>query len=346
MHAGDLNMEKISIIIPCYNVENYIGRCLDSLLAQTIGREHIELICVNDASADDTLSILLHYEKLYPDVIIVIRFDENRGQGAARNAALSYASGAYIGYVDADDFVKPDMLEKLYDALVDYDCDFVECRWETIDDAGMRQGWGKVGKPGLMDLNIYENRVEYIKVSLGMTAVWNKLYKKSFIIDNEIFFPEGLRYEDFFFCFLVYLYAGKYFRVDEALYYYYVNNTGTVRNRKAEYQFDKIDVMLFFWDVCKERELDKKFPDEVEWFFIEKFYVYMLWEVFTYFPERSWVYYKELKAVLTELVPNYKENKYIDWEQSNFDCIMLRLAAADLDESALMQMRKEIVSIW
>ena len=106
--------KKISIIIPCYMVEQYIDRCVNSLLNQSIGLENLELIFINDASPDLTLSKLLDYEQLYPESILIIDSKENMKQGGARNLGLMYASADYIGFVDSDDWVEPTMFEKLY----------------------------------------------------------------------------------------------------------------------------------------------------------------------------------------------------------------------------------------
>lgn len=338
--------KKISIIIPCYNVERYIRRCLDSLLCQTIGLACLELICVNDASTDNTLSILLEYEAAYPDNFIIINFEENRKQGAARNAALTYASGDYIGYVDSDDYVEPDMFETLYQAIVAHDCDFVECHWNIVNDTAKRKEAGNIGVPGFVDLSVYENRMDYIAISIGMTALWNKLFKKSFLVENDIFCPEGLRYEDIFFCYLAYLYANRYYRVDAALYNYYQNEQGTVRTRHASYQFDKMDVMLFFFDVCSERGLYQKYPAEVEWMFLEKFYVYMLWEVFQEFPEQSYDFYCKLKNMVVTLLPHYKENPYQFLEANATDAFMLRLIEKDISADALEEIRCKLLQAF
>lgn len=91
-------MALISIIVPCYNVENYIDRCVSSLVSQTIGIENLEIILVNDASRDNTLFKLYEWEKKYPDSIMVITYDENIRQGGARNVGLSYATSDYYTY--------------------------------------------------------------------------------------------------------------------------------------------------------------------------------------------------------------------------------------------------------
>ena len=118
---------KISIILPCYNVEKYIKRCAKSLIEQSIGIENLELIFVNDASADLTLSMLAEIEQEYPNASLVINMPENRKQGAARNIGLQYANADYIGFVDYYDWIEPNMYEKLYLKMNEYNCDLASC---------------------------------------------------------------------------------------------------------------------------------------------------------------------------------------------------------------------------
>ena len=109
-------MKKVSVIIPCYNVEIFIDRAVTSMLKQTIGFDNIEVIMVNDCSTDNTLQKLKEYEAKYPDSIMLISLEQNVKQGAARNIAVQYATGEYVCYMDADDYLVPKALEKLYRA--------------------------------------------------------------------------------------------------------------------------------------------------------------------------------------------------------------------------------------
>ncbi|MCM1157832.1 MAG: glycosyltransferase [Bacteroidales bacterium] len=340
-------MEKlISIIIPCYNVEQYLDRCFDSLKKQTLGFERMELIFINDASTDGTLDKLTALETQYPDNIIVINFTENRRQGAARNVALEYASAPYIGYVDSDDWVELSMFEKMVSAIEKYDCDFVECRWDLARDEKHKTPVKKLGRPGFLDLTKPEVKQKFIGVQIGLTALWNKVFKKSFLVENDIFCPEQIRYEDIFFCYLAFLYAKSYYRIDEALYHYFVNPTGTVQRRSQEYQFDKMDIALGFLQTCRERGLAKQDKEAVEWMFLEKYYVYMLWEIFQEFPERSYSCYLQMQKTVQELVPDYKTNPYRAWEENAFDHVMLKLLDYPLDEETFLDLRDEMLKNW
>lgn len=130
--TGTIGKEKISIIIPCYNVEGLIKRCLDSIFAQAAETVSFEVICVDDKSSDRTLDILLSYEEQNPENMIIISLEENGKQGRARNIALDYATGEYIMYVDADDVIAQGMLETLYRAIKKYQCDVAECAYKSF----------------------------------------------------------------------------------------------------------------------------------------------------------------------------------------------------------------------
>lgn len=335
--------KKISIIIPCYNVAPYLDRCFQSLKQQTLGFENMELIFVNDASTDDTLEKLTTLEGQYPDNIIVINFTENRRQGTARNVALEYASAPYIGYVDSDDWTDITMFEKMISAIEQYDCDFVECRWDMARDEKHKTPVKKLGKSGYMDLSNPTVKSEFIGIQIGLTALWNKVFKKSFLIDNDIFCPEQIRYEDIFFCYLAFLYAKSYYRIDEVLYHYFVNPEGTVQRRSQEYQFDKMDIALGFLQTCKERGLMKLYKDDIEWMFLEKYYVYMLWEIFHEFPERSYICYLQMQETIHTLIPDYKNNPYRKWESNAFDNVMLNLLDYPLNEKDFLSLRDEML---
>ena len=103
----------ISVIIPCYNAAPYIHECLDSVLAQSVGLENLEIILIDDCSTDQTVSIIRSYEAKYPDNILLILSEKNGKQGYARNIGLKYATGDYVSFVDADDFIHPRMYEIL-----------------------------------------------------------------------------------------------------------------------------------------------------------------------------------------------------------------------------------------
>ena len=336
--------KKISIIIPCYNVEQYIDRCYNSLIGQTIGIDNMELIFVNDASTDSTLEKLNEYENAYPESIIVINFEENQRQGTARNVALEYASAPYIGYVDSDDWVELNMFEKMVAAIEKYDCDFVECRWDYARSINNRQPTKSFRKPGYMDLTDPATRSEFIATKVALVSLWDKVFKKSFIVDNDIFCPEKIVNEDIFFVYLAFTYAKSYYYLDDVLYHYFVNEGGTMRQKKADYQFTKMTVTFGFLNTCIERGLMKESKNEIEWMFLERYYVYMLWEAFEEFPERSFATYLEMKDTILEWVPDYRTNPYRNYPGNEFDNLMLKLLDHDFNAEEFEKIRLHMIS--
>ena len=119
---------KVSIVVPAYNVEQYLDRCLDSLLRQTL--TDIEIIIINDGSTDGTQKIIDYYKCLHPQIKSITT--ENRGLSEARNLGISLCSGEYIGFVDSDDYVEPEMYDKMYSLATDKNLDVVACDYNEI----------------------------------------------------------------------------------------------------------------------------------------------------------------------------------------------------------------------
>ena len=177
-------MKKVSIIVPVYNVEKYIRRCLDSLVNQTI--DDYEVIFVNDGSPDNSKDIILEYMEKYPD-IIKLYDKENGGQGSARNLGIKKATGEYLGFVDSDDFVNLEMFKKMYDLAKQKKSDIVACSYKIYYE----------NSNTFEDYNLKMNNETIIEdYIMEQPAIWNKLIKRELIIDNKLFFPEGIIYED------------------------------------------------------------------------------------------------------------------------------------------------------
>jgi glycosyltransferase involved in cell wall biosynthesis len=303
----------------------------------------MELIFINDASTDGTLDKLLQYEQQYPESVVVINFDENRRQGAARNVGLQYATGTYVGFVDADDWVELDMFERMVKAMEAYNCDFVECRWDFAKDEQNRQQPDRLGADGYMDLSDMRIREEFVGTKIALVMSCDKLLKREFLIEHEICYPEGLRHEDFYFSYLIFLYADSCYCLEDVLYHYYINPKSTVRQKGQAYHFDQMKVMTLFLDTCVERGLWVTYKDMVDWMFLEQYYVYMLWKVFEQFPAQAYDVYLEMKSNILEWVPGYKENPYRSWECNHFDDVMLKLLDYDLSREQFEEMRQRFL---
>uniref|UniRef100_UPI003F4C9662 glycosyltransferase family 2 protein n=1 Tax=Brachyspira catarrhinii TaxID=2528966 RepID=UPI003F4C9662 len=193
-------MIKVSIIIPVYNVQQYLSECLDSIINQTL--KEIEIICVDDFSMDNSYKKLEDYKLKYENIKI-IRHEKNMGLGPTRNTGIRKAIGEYIGFVDSDDYVSPDYFEKLYNTAKKYDSDITSTLNVYYNDNGnIYEKFMNINKfiseEERVDKNLYiegesfvsikdekENTKEYMYVT-----AWNKIYKKSFLLDNNLFFMD------------------------------------------------------------------------------------------------------------------------------------------------------------
>lgn len=307
-------MAEISIIIPCYNVEEYIDRCLESVVTQTIGLDMLEIIVVNDASTDNTLNKLYQWEHRFPQNIMVITYEENLRQGGARNIGLEYASGQYIGFVDADDWIDKDMYRLLYEKMCTLKADVVKCKFIREDYPGQyslsednRHDMEYAFKPrnGLFYGWVTEsgNCGSYGSLGTG-------LYKRTLITDHDIRFPEKLAYEDNYFNGVLNLYIGSLYILDKVMYHYVFNPASTMSSINAIHHLDRLATELMLIDTFKERGAFEPWHDEIEWDFISRFYIntwHIIFTRFTYIPD----VFPVMKKSILQLFPNYRKNPYI-----------------------------------
>ncbi len=318
-------MQKlISIIIPCFNVGPYLERCIRSLINQTIGVEKLELIFVNDASSDNTLEILLDYERLYPESILVVNLETNMRQGGARNIGIEYSGADYIGFVDADDWVEPTMFEKIFRYIIEEDCDIVTC--DSKRDMGTESIiMGPTGKGNqLLSIDTEEQRKSLMaKGTKGY--ICTKIYKKDFLIENNITFPEHLTYEDNFFMAFCLLYARKIYIVEEYLYHYFLNLNSTVTAKNSMHHLDRLEIELMKLQEYQARGVYNLYYREIEYNFLVLFYVNTLHILFTRFDKQPYPVYLSMKENVLKIFPDYINNPYLDDNQKSW------LALLDMD---------------
>ena len=243
-------MIPISIIVPVYNVEKYISRCIESILCQTF--TNFELILVDDGSPDNSVSICEKY--MEKDARVSLIHKENGGLSSARNAGIDSAKGEYLLFVDGDDVIHPETLEILYSNLKDSNaqisignfcrfCDDKEVRFETIKENVVNIYSGIQVLEKLYDKN---NASRYV-------SACGKLIQRSLFVDVR--FPEGRLFEDEFTTYLLYYRAERVSTMESVLYYYYVNDGGITENLTLQKYFDEYDAqwqrILFY----KEKQL-------------------------------------------------------------------------------------------
>lgn len=225
-----VNSKSISIIVPVYNTEEYLDKCLDSLVKQTL--QGIEIIIINDGSTDGSYRIIDEYKKNHPDKIKAYTI-ENRGPGGARNYGIRKASGRYLGFVDSDDYVDAFMFEKLFNKAEREASDIVVCGY-------VRHLIKKDKKIFILQNEIFDKSVkENAELLLCSRAFFcNKLIKKDLFFTNDIFFPEDQFFEDDAIIYEILFHAEKISCVDEPLYYYRLDRDGSTVNTVDPRIFD------------------------------------------------------------------------------------------------------------
>ncbi len=241
---------KVSVILPIYNVGKYLRESLDSLINQTL--KDIEIICVNDGSTDDCFEILEEYKE--KDNRIKVIHKENGGTGAARNDGLRIARGECIGFVDPDDWVKPNMYERLYGLIKEKNLEIAMCMPDGYDEKNAVNA----AFPYFCDENfekIIDDRVfnwrDLSPFSYPM-CVWNKLYTKELFDKNKIEFAEGLDFEDHKVIFGTLLTAERMYFIKEKLYVYRYNREGSVLTDNNNRLIDHIEIFNIVENLMKE----------------------------------------------------------------------------------------------
>lgn len=221
-------MKKLSLIVPCYKVEKYLPRCLDSLVNQTL--EDIEVICINDGSPDNCLNILKDYQKKYGDKIVIID-KKNEGVWLGRKDGVEKADGEFIGFVDSDDYVALDYAEKLYNAAVLKKADISVCGFDRIDLETNKLYSREMCKPEGKEIIISKNPGDMLELN---GAPWNKIYKAELLKNmyNMKNVPKVL--DDMMFLQLIYINANKIVFIPDSLVYYMVRKDSIINTVKKE----------------------------------------------------------------------------------------------------------------
>lgn len=245
-------MPKVSIIVPVYNVEQYLEKCLNSLIDQTL--KDIEIIIVNDGSTDHSKDIIDKYIEKYPNLIKYL-YKENGGLSSARNYGMPYAKGEYIAFLDSDDYVEPNMYEEMYKTAKQYNSDMVECDfiWEYPNKKSYDNGIIYNGK---------EEAIEKARV-----VAWNKLIKREIIEKTKIEFPFGLRYEDVEFFYKLVPYLNKISFVKKYFIHYVQRNNSIIatQNSKTKDIFKVFENVIEYY---KNNGYYEQYKEQIEYSYV------------------------------------------------------------------------------
>lgn len=244
-------MPRVSVVVPVYNVEHYIKKCLDSLVNQTL--KDIEIVIVNDGSTDKSKEIVEEYLKKYDNIIYLEK--ENGGLSDARNYGLLYATGDYIAFLDSDDYIELNTYELMYNKAIEESSDLVECDflWEYPNKKVVDKGFTYYGR---------KEMIVYARV-----VAWNKLIRRKIIEDNNMRFSKGLRYEDVDFFYKMIPIINKVSFVKVPLIHYVQRNfsISKIQNEKTKDIFTILDNVIEYY---KMKGFFEEYKSELEYTYI------------------------------------------------------------------------------
>lgn len=220
---------KVSVIVPVYNVEKYIEECIKSILSQSL--KEIEIIIVNDGTKDKSMEVI---KNLLEDERIIVINKQNGGLSSARNEGLKIAKGEYIAFVDSDDYIDTKMLEELYKVTENKKYDIVFSNFIPFSEKGLNKE------------EEYKDRLQGLKNNAGfgrevyvpeLTVVWNKIYKRNFLKEQNLLFTEGIIHEDNNFTLKAFLLSDKVYYLQKGLYFYRNREGSIINSLKIEKQY-------------------------------------------------------------------------------------------------------------
>ena len=298
-----MSKPKLSIIVPCYKVEEYLPRCLDSLMNQTL--KDIEVICINDGSPDNCINILKDYQKKYGKKIVIID-KKNEGVWRGRKDGVKKARGEFIGFVDSDDYVSLDYAEKLYNAANSKNADISVCGFDRIDLETSKLYSREMCKPETKEINIDINPGDMLELN---GAPWNKIYKAELLkkMHDMKNVPKVL--DDMMFLQLLYINAKKIVFIPDSLVYYMVRKDSIINTVKKELIGSTYKSMVEVRNVYKKQKPELlDYVDANAFLHLGISLMYRLSEDKTLNFKKA---VKENKVFLNENFPKWKNNKYI-----------------------------------
>lgn len=287
---------KVSVIVPVYNVEQYLEKCLDSLANQTL--KDIEIIVVNDGSPDNSQKIIDKYVKKYSNIKSYIK--ENGGVSDTRNYGIKKATGKYIAFVDGDDYVSYNMYELMYNKAESGNFDMVVCDLNYVYEDG---------KTVRVSSKIEHDTTDIKRTYINMyPCVWNKIYKKS-LFNNNVEFKKGVWFEDVDFLYKIFPYVKTIGVVKEPLNQY-VQRSGSITKTFDKRLYNYVDNFNGLLEFYKERKLYDKYKKELEYCYVRYLYATFVNQA-TNFNEEE---YKNAVETAIKNVkknfPKYRKNKY------------------------------------
>lgn len=299
---------KLSIIVPVYNMaaDGKLEYCLESLVKQTV--KGYEIIAVDDCSTDNSFEILKAYEKDYPDRFRAIHSEVNKHQGGAKNIGLKASTGEWIGFIDSDDWITSNMYERLIQRAEETGADLVGCDYCLTGEHSMEVGQivpnNKAGQSGVLN----DEKKRSLILDGGSLVV--KIFKRSMIIENELWFPENIFYEDNALG-NSYLILAKHFEyIEEPLYYYYQHDTSTVHTISEKRCEDRMEAGRLMLEEAKRHDYFENFKPELEYSFTLLFYINTLFTYMAGVDKTKYGFVKAMGKEMKNTFPKFQDNPY------------------------------------
>lgn len=298
-------MPKISIIIPVYNVEEYLRECLDSCINQTF--KDIEIIVVNDCSPDNSDVIMREYEQRYPDLFRCVYLEQNVKLGGARNRGLDIALGKYVMFIDSDDWLEENACEELYKSAIENNADLTLCDWYRV--YGTRKVYEGATEQKIVSQNDIAKHKLFSK-RLRCT-VCNTLYKKSLIDDSKCRFPENRFYEDLSIFLVWFLRADRINYVNKPLCCFRRRANSITTEKKVPYKkTDHINAIIYLAEGLRKYNLWDRYYDVISEYLLKEVAVFLT-SYMMYFIAHNSDKFKSLSE--------YIKNNISDWEKVLLD---------------------------
>ena len=301
-------MEKdlISILLPVYNSEKYLRKCLDALKNQTY--ENIEIICVNDGSTDSSYEILLEYQNL--DNRFKVFTQDNSGPAKTRNHCLSKAQGEFIMFCDSDDTYEPNMCQRMIETIKKENVNLVMClasleTEEKVERISASNTWyDNITPIGKVD-------IKNLLLKTPSVFLWHKIFKKSLIDKYNLQFPDGLEGDDCLFCYEYFCVCETAFGIKDKLYNYLIRENSIMDRyykRKSNTFYDCLKIMKVFYDFLVENNFQDKYEEVFHSLFAIRFL--HIWK-FVKKPEERQEYLDISKEIIENIKYERKRNNLL-----------------------------------
>ena len=335
-------MVKVSVIIPVYNAERYLKKCLDSICVQTL--KEIQIICVNDGSTDDSLKILQDFAR--KDCRFIVLSQTNQYAGVARNKGMKYAVGKYLAFLDADDYFEPDMLEKMYLRAEEDNLEVVMCRFSRYDEQT-----GEMVIPGrTFEDSFFHDKEVFSGISLKHAGIfqitngwaWDKLFRTDFVQQCGYEFSDFRSSEDGFFSYMLVARAKRMSYMDDILVTHRVNELNSLSSTKEKNWLNGFKMLLLIKDELIERDIYN--IDEQS--FLNRVVSFLTWYLDSM---NSFGAYKNcymyMKTYMESQVGVLKHSREYYFQEELYDCYQ-RVITLSLEEYLYWENKKHINNIY